>query len=144
MFRTPAIHTRTFTKAISALQSQLVRTRTNTGGSKEKSKQTKEASLPAAACQWSAGDKVVARWPDGVWRQATIVNVDMSTGQARLLSEGIEEALVSLLNMRPQSLPVEVLNLIDQGLVRDNIVRQKGDGACYEKKGVVPAVVGEG
>merc|ERR1719508_29524 len=153
------VPTRTFAKAISALQSQLLtRPRTSTGESKDSldqkytkkqpqaSKVAKEdASLPgySPACQWTAGDQVVAKWPDGVWRQATIVKMDTIAGQAMVVGEGVKDAIVSLLNVRPHSLPVEALNLIDQGLMKDSIVRQKGDGATCEKKGVVPTVVGK-
>merc|ERR1719186_1621934 len=151
------VPTRTFAKAISALQSQLLtRPRSSTGGSKDimdqhdkkqplASKVGKEdVPLPGLnpAVQWTSGDQVVAKWPDGVWRQATIVKMDTVAGQAKVVGEGVEEAIVSLLNVRPHSLPVEALNLIDQGLM-DNIVRQKGDGATSEKKGIVPAVVGK-
>ena len=65
------------------------------------------------------------------------------SGQVSVVSEGVEETMVALVNVRPPSLPVEALNLIDQGLVSNAIVRQKGDGACLEKNGVTPAVVGK-
>merc|ERR1719508_156457 len=149
------VPTRTFAKAISALQSQLL-TRVSTGGSKVNSDQDsknlplankvrkEDALLPGLgpAGQWTAGDQVVAKWPDGVWRQATIVKMDTVAGQAMVVGDGVNEAIVSLLNVRPHCLPVEALNLIDQGLM-DNIVRQKGDGATCEKRGVVPTVVGK-
>jgi len=120
------VPTRTFAKAISALQSQLLsRPRTTTGNSKEGKVKTMQAK--EIVCPWSAGDKVVARWPDGVWRQAIVNRLEM----------------VDLINVRAHSLPVEALNLIDQGLVNSTVVRQKGDGASNEKKGVTPTVVGK-
>eukprot|EP00092_Neocalanus_flemingeri_P018265 GFUD01019766.1.p1 GENE.GFUD01019766.1~~GFUD01019766.1.p1 ORF type:complete len:775 (+),score=242.89 GFUD01019766.1:32-2326(+) len=142
------IPTRTFAKAISALQSQLVvRPRPSSSENDQKDskkpdqlKATTEHKSLTPAGQWKVGDKVVARWPDGVWRQATIVVVDTTAGLAKVGSEGVEEAMVSLLSVRPPSLPVEALNLIDQGLVSNKIVRKKGDGATSEKRLVVPAV----
>merc|ERR1719427_693205 len=151
------VPTRTFAKVISALQSDLLsRSKASKEGSKDNSDQdskkqprdreeSKEvASLPGLvpAGRWTAGDQVVAKWPDGVWRRATIKKMDPSSSQAKVVAEGVEEAMVSLVNVRPHSLPVEALNLIDQGLLKDNIVRQKGDATC-EKKGVFPAVVGK-
>merc|ERR1719508_236231 len=152
------VPTRTFAKAISALQSDLLsRSKASKEGGKDNSDQdskkqprdreeSKEVdSLPGLvpAGRWTAGDQVVAKWPDGVWRRATIKKMDPSSSQAKVVAEGVEEAMVSLVNVRPHSLPVEALNLIDQGLLKDNIVRQKGDGATCEKKGVFPAVVGK-
>eukprot|EP00092_Neocalanus_flemingeri_P041290 GFUD01044962.1.p1 GENE.GFUD01044962.1~~GFUD01044962.1.p1 ORF type:complete len:886 (+),score=254.50 GFUD01044962.1:3-2660(+) len=138
------IPTRTFAKAISALQSQLlVRPRSSNSENDQKDGKKPDqfkATKDDKACQWKVGDKVVARWPDGVWRQATIVEVDTTAGQAKVASEGVDEAMVSLLSVRPSSLPVEALNLIDQGLVSNKIVRKKGDGATSEKRQVVPAV----
>ena len=138
------VPTRTFAKAISALQSQL-QVKPGAGGGKKEPpvapRQVKENSK-VKACQWAEGDLVVARWPDGVWRRASIVEVDLSVGQARVIGKGVEEALIDMNNVRPHSLPVEALNLIDQGLVRNSVVRQKGDGESREK-GVLPAVVGK-
>merc|ERR1719318_2437237 len=132
------VPTRTFAKAISALQSQLLaRPRTSTGGSKEETVKTREI-----VCPWSAGDKVVARWSDGVWRQAMVSKVEKG-GKVNVVCEGLEEVMVDLINVRPHSLPVEALNLIDQGLINSTVVRQKGDGASNEKKGVTPTVVGK-
>merc|ERR1719318_2480996 len=132
------VPTRTFAKAISALQSQLLaRPSTSTGGSKEETVKMREI-----VCPWSAGDKVVARWPDGVWRQAVVTKVEKG-GKVNVVCEGLEEVMVDLNNVRPHSLPVEALNLIDQGLNNSTVVRQKGDGASNEKKGVTPAVVGK-
>merc|ERR1719318_1302679 len=131
------VPTRTFAKAISVLQSQLLaRPRTSTGGSKEETVKAREI-----VCPWSAGDKVVARWPDGVWRQAVVNKV--KGGKVKVVCEGLEEVMVDLINVRPHSLPVEALNLIDQGLINSTVVRQKGDGASNEKKGVTPTVVGK-
>jgi len=138
------VPTRTFAKAISALQSQLQVKPGVAGGKKEPPvapRHVKETSK-AKSCQWSDGDLVVARWPDGVWRRASIVEVNPSIGQAKVIGEGVEEAVVDLNNVRPHSLPVEALNLIDQGLVRNSVVRQKGDGESHEKR-VLPAVVGK-
>merc|ERR1719186_2451054 len=96
------VPTRTFAKAISALQTQLL-TRPSTGDSKDNSDQKytkkqsqaskvakEDASLPgySPACQWTAGDLVVAKWPDGVWRHATIVEMDTSAGHAMVVGEG--------------------------------------------------------
>merc|ERR1719318_1201008 len=135
------VPTRTFAKAISALQSQLLaRPRTSTGGSKEETVKTRQDR--EIVCPWSAGDKVVARWPDGVWRQAVVNKVEKG-GKVNVVCEGLEEVMVDLINVRPHSLPVEALNLIDQGLNNSTVVRQKGDGASNEKKGVTPTVVGK-
>merc|ERR1719341_3026518 len=119
------VPTRTFAKAISALQTQLLsRPRTSTVSSKEdKVKHDK-----GTVCPWAVGDKVVARWPDGVWRQAVVTKLEKG-GKVNVFSDGLEEVMVDLVNVRPHSLPVEALNLIDQGLVKSSGVRQKGDGA---------------
>ena len=74
---------------------------------------------------------MVARWLDGVWRQATVVKIEarLDGSKAIVVSAGVEEAMVDLNDVRPHSLPVEALNMIDQGLANSTVVRQKGDGA---------------
>merc|ERR1719341_131396 len=92
------VPTRTFAKAISALQTQLLsRPRTNTVGSKEDRVKTRQAK--EIVCPWSAGDKVVARWPDGVWRQAIVIKTERD-GKVIVCSEGIEDVVVDLVNVR--------------------------------------------
>ena len=59
----------------------------------------------------------------GHGRQASIVMVDTTAGQAIVTSEGVEEAKVSLLNVRPHSLPVEALNQIELGVKREVVER---------------------
>merc|ERR1719289_113869 len=75
--------------------------------------------------------------------KATIVMVNTAVGKAKVICEG-QEVMVDLINLRSPSLPVEALNLIDQGLPDKNIPRQKGDGESREKTvSVPPTVVGK-
>merc|ERR1719425_21529 len=131
------VPTRNFAKAISDLQNQLQ------GKSVKKEASVKQKEQGGGLPEWSQGDLVVARRPDGVWMKATIVMVNIAVGKAKVTCDG-QEFMVDLINVRSPSLPVEALNLIDQGLSEKNITRQKGDGESREKSiSVPPTVVGK-
>merc|ERR1719376_1239651 len=131
------VPTRNFAKAISDLQNQLQ------AKTAKKDTQVKQKERGSRLSEWSEGDLVVARRPDGVWMNATIVTMNTAAGKAKVTCDG-EEVIVELINVRSPSLPVEALNLIDQGLSEKNITRQKGDGESREKSvSVPPAVVGK-
>ena len=53
------------------------------------------------------------------------------------------EVSVVMVNVRPHSLPEEALNLNDQELGSNIILRLKEDRASNETKGVTPTVVGK-
>jgi len=131
------VPTRNFAKAISDLQNQLL------AKSVKKEASVKQKDHGSRLSKWSEGDSVVARRPDGVWMKATIVTVNSEVGKAKVICDG-QEVMVDLINVRSPSLPVEALNMIDQGLSDKNITRQKGDGESREKSvSVPPAVVGK-
>ena len=128
------VPTRNFAKAISDLQNQLQ------SKSSKKEVAVKQKEPERGGSKWKEGDFVVARGPDGVWMNATIVLVNSIDGKATVRSAG-KEITVDLINIRSASLPVEALNLIDQGLMEKNITRQKGDGESREKSVLVPPTV---
>merc|ERR1719369_1414649 len=132
------VPTRNFAKAISDLQNQLLANK-----SVKKEASVKQKDHGSRLSKWSEGDSVVARRPDGVWMKSTIVTVNSEVGKAKVICDG-QELMVDLINVRSPSLPVEALNMIDQGLSDKNITRQKGDGESREKSvSVPPAVVGK-
>merc|ERR1719425_49559 len=126
------VPTRNFAKAISDLQNQLQ------GKSVKKEASVKQKEQGGRLPEWSQGDLVVARRPDGVWMKATIVMVNTAVGKAKVNCEG-QEVVVDLINLRSPSLPVEALNLIDQGLSDKNNSRQKGEGEGLDGQEYCPA-----
>ena len=73
---------------------------------KSKAHVEKKSEDYSQSTQWYVGAKVAARWTDGVWREATIMKLNMKTSQARVVNDAQGEVVVSLKNLRPPSLPV--------------------------------------
>ena len=134
--------TRNFTKAITELQSQLLRPSS-----------TDQAELGLdikPGLEWQQGDCVVARWPDQIWRKAEILQLDIQSGQAMVASlsntSAQQPVSVPLDSLRSPSLPVETLNMIEKSVMESCNVRQKGDGAVSDRARApasLPSAVGK-
>jgi hypothetical protein len=69
---------------------------------------------------WEVGDAVVARWAeDGIWRQGTVHEIVGDMAYVVSKEQLVRAARVRLDQLRHSAMPVEVLNMMEEELVRD-------------------------
>ena len=68
---------------------------------------------------WSVGDPVIAMWTlDGVWRRGNIHEMDR--GHAFVIASeeaGVKATRVLIQDLRPASMPMELLNCVEEELL---------------------------
>ena len=69
---------------------------------------------------WNVGDAVVAQWEDGVWRQGVLheLNDDMAFVVSK--EEMVKATKVRLAKLRHSTIPVDVLNIVEDELMKSN------------------------
>jgi len=69
---------------------------------------------------WQIGDEVVAQWvEDGVWRQGTVHEIAGDMAYVVCKEQLVRAARVRLDKLRHPTMPVEVLNMLEEEMVRD-------------------------
>merc|ERR1719233_1444196 len=91
------------------------------GKSKHYSRRKKEANKNKKTQNgWKLGDAVVAQWDDGVWRQGIVHEVVDDVAFVVSREEMVKATKVSVAKLRHITIPVDVLNMLEEELLNEN------------------------